>query len=219
MTVRGAPTPSAIYAIADADALAPRGLADGALAIADSGITTLQLRAKSLDDASLFREAERCARHLEGWAGTLWIDDRVDLARILDFDGVHLGQTDLPPAVARRILPVSRRIGGSTHDRRQFEAALADAAVDWVAFGPVFGTRSKADADPVVGLEGLAEVGRLRATEEPARRKPLIAIGGIDARTLPRVLAAGADSAAVLSAVCVGDIAANCRRLLTALAA
>jgi thiamine-phosphate pyrophosphorylase len=215
----GAPLPSAIYAIADADALAPRSLAAGALAMADAGIRTIQLRAKSLDDAALFREAGEVVRGLEGWNGELWIDDRVDLACVLDFSGVHLGQRDLPAAAARRILPPERRIGASTHDERQFAAALAEPAADWVAFGPVFATRSKANADPVVGLEALGRIARMNRVGRPTGAKPLIAIGGIDERTVGQVLAAGADSAAVISAVCSGDIAANCRRLLAAAAA
>lgn len=215
----GAPRPSTIYAIADADALAPRALADGAAAIADAGVLSIQLRAKRLDDAALQREAERCLRHLEGWSGTLWIDDRVDLAALLAFDGVHLGQLDLPPERARRLLPASTRIGASTHDLEQLAAALDEAAVDWVACGPVFATTSKRDPDPEVGLDGLAAAAAKVRARTPARRKPLIAIGGIDAETAPRALAAGADSVAVLSAVCVGDIAANCRRLLRAVAA
>lgn len=210
--------PSAVYAIADAEALTPRPLAEGALAIAEAGLTTIQLRAKRLDDAAFFREAERTVRALEGWVGSLWIDDRVDLAAILGFDGVQLGQADLPAGVARRLLAASCFIGASTHDAVQWRAADADSAVDWVAFGPVFPTRSKADPDPTVGIEGLRRVARLAAGKK-AERKPLIAIGGIDAASLPQVLAAGADAAAVLSAVCVGDIAANCRRLLAAAAA
>ena len=120
MISTGAPLPSAIYAIADADALAPRSLAAGALAMADAGVRTIQLRAKSLDDATLFREAAAAVRGLEGWDGSLWIDDRVDLALLLDFAGVHLGRRDLPAAAARGILPASRRIGASTHDEPQF---------------------------------------------------------------------------------------------------
>ena len=205
-------TPSAIYAIADAEALAPRSLASGALAMAEAGIGTIQLRAKRLSDRELHAEAERAVRGLAGWRGTLWIDDRVDLARMLAFAGVQLGQADLPPSTARALLPPERLIGASTHDRAQFDAASADGAVDWVAFGPVFPTASKRDPDPVVGLERLAEVAR-------AKRKPLIAIGGIDAGNLRRVLEAGADSAAVLGAVSRGDVTANCRRLLAVLAA
>ena len=204
--------PSAIYAIADAEALAPRSLASGALAMAEAGIETIQLRAKRLSDRDLHAEAERAVRGLAGWRGTLWIDDRVDLARMLDFAGVQLGQTDLLPATARALLPEERLIGASTHGRAQFESASDDAAVDWVALGPVFATASKRDPDPVVGLELLSEAAR-------AKRKPLIAIGGIDAGNLRLVLDAGADSAAILGAVCHGDVAANCRRLLAALAA
>ena len=204
--------PSAIYAIADAEALAPRSLAAGALAIAESGIGTIQLRAKAMSDRELYAESERAVRGLEGWSGTLWIDDRIDLARLLGFAGVQLGQNDLPPAAARTLLPEGRLIGASTHDAAQFEAASADDAVDWVAFGPLFPTTGKRQPDPVVGLEGLAAVAR-------ARRKPLVAIGGIDASNLRRVLDAGADSAAILGAVSRGDVAANCRRLLAALAA
>jgi thiamine-phosphate pyrophosphorylase len=217
VTAGRAPRPSAIYAIADAEALAPRSLAAGALAMAEAGMETIQLRAKALPDRELFEESERALRALEGWKGTLWIDDRVDLALLLGFAGVHLGQRDLPAAVARRLLQENRLIGASTHDAGQLEAAAGDPAVDWVALGPIFATASKRDPDPVVGLEALASLAsRSRAA---ARPKPLIAIGGIDASNLGAVLAAGADSAAVLSAVCRGDVAANCRRLRSALAA
>lgn len=214
MNRRGASTPSAIYAIADAEALAPRTLASGALAMAEAGIATIQLRAKTLDDATLFQQAESCVRGLEGWEGSLWIDDRADLALLLGFDGVHLGQRDLPAGAAKRILPAGTLIGVSTHDDAQLAAAAADPAADWLAFGPVFATRSKREPDPVVGLERLRQI-----AERSPRRKPLIAIGGIGAENLRDVLAAGADSAAVLSAVCAGDVAVNCRRLLAALAA
>jgi thiamine-phosphate pyrophosphorylase len=186
--------------------------------MADAGIRTIQLRAKSLDDASLFREAVEVVRGLEGWSGSLWIDDRVDLALLLEFAGVHLGRNDLPASAVRGILPADRRIGASTHDEFQFAAALAESAADWVAFGPVFATRSKANPDPVVGLEALSRVARRNRSGAPAGAKPLIAIGGIDERTVGEVLAAGADSAAVISAVCSGDVAANCRRLLAAAA-
>lgn len=212
-----APRPFPIYAIADAEALAPRSLADGVRAMAAAGIRTIQLRAKRLSDAELWREAERCARELAGWDGTLWIDDRVDLACLLEVDGVHLGQRDLPPAAARRLLPAGRRIGFSTHDATQLAAAAADPAVDWIAYGPVFATGSKRDPDPEVGLDGLAAAAAgLRAG---AAAKPLVAIGGIHAGNVARVLAAGADSAAMISAVCAGDVEGNCRRLLAAVAA
>lgn len=211
MTQGAALRPGRIYAIADAEALAPRGLAEGAFLMAQSGITTIQLRAKHLDDATFFDEAERCLRLLEDWQGTLWIDDRVDLALLLPFAGVHLGQADLPPAAARRLLPPAVRIGLSTHNAEQLAEAGRNPAADWLALGPVFATRSKRDPDPVVGLAGVRELRSLSS-------KPLIAIGGVQRDDVAAVLAAGADSVAVISAVCAGDIALNCRELLRAAA-
>jgi len=124
--------------------------------------------------------------------------------------GVHLGQTDLPPEAARRLLGPEVWIGRSTHDRDQLLEAAADPAVDVVAVGPVYATRSKEQSDPVVGLE-------LVRWARAASPKPLVAIGGIDRRTIGQVLAAGADAAAVISAVCQGDVEENVRRLCMAL--
>lgn len=204
-----APRPDRVYAIADAGRLGAARVADAVAAIAGAGIGTIQLRAKQLPDDELWRLAELCLERLEGWSGSFWIDDRVDLAAALPFDGVHLGQRDLEPSDARGQLPSSTAIGFSTHDAGQLDAAERDPAVDWVALGPVFPTRSKEQPDEVVGLDGLERL-RLRT------RRPLVAIGGIDATNLGAVLRAGADSAAVLSAVCDGDVTANCRRLLSA---
>lgn len=201
--------PGRVYVLADAGRIPPDRLPAAAAEMAAAGIETIQLRAKSLADDALWRLAEELCARLTGWPGTLWIDDRVDLAMALPFAGVHLGQRDLPPAEARRLLPERVLVGRSTHDREQLEAADAEPAADWLALGPIFPTASKSDPDPALGLERLGELRRATA-------KPLVAIGGIDAGNLARVLAAGADSAAVLSAACDGDVAANCRRLLAA---
>ena len=203
--------PGRIYAIADAEALAPRSLAESALIMAQAGIMTIQLRAKKLDDELLLAEAERCLRLLEDWPGELWIDDRVDLAMLLPVAGVHLGRQDMPAAAARLLLPPAVRIGVSTHDEDQLARAGRESAADWVAFGPIFATRSKRDADPVVGLERLKAARKLTS-------KPLIAIGGVQSGDVAAVLAAGADAVAVISAVCAGDISRNCRELLSAAA-
>ena len=211
MRAGGVRRPGRIYAIADAEALAPRGLAESAFCMAQAGIMTIQLRAKRLQDDILYSEIERCLRLLEEWPGTLWIDDRVDLAMMLALSGVHLGSGDLSAAEARRLLAPRLHIGASTHDPAGLGAADRDTAVDWVALGPIFATRSKRDPDPPVGLECLRD-GRGRTA------KPLIAIGGIQLANVAAVLDAGADSVAVLSAVCSGDIARNCRELLSAAA-
>ncbi len=211
MTAGAALRPGRIYAIADAEALAPRGLAESAVIMAQAGITTIQLRGKRLADDELFAETERCLRGLEGWPGTLWIDDRVDVAMLLPVAGVHLGRNDLPAAAARRLLPASARIGLSTHDAPQLVEADMDTAADWIALGPIFATRSKRNPEPVVGLERLRQLRGITA-------KPLIAIGGVQCADVASVLATGADSVAMIQAVCVGDIARNCRELLSAAA-
>ena len=179
--------------------------------MAEAGIGTIQLRAKHEPDDRLEAAYESLCEQLAGWPGELWIDDRVDLAALYAFAGVHLGQRDLAPSVARPLLRPEQAIGWSTHGSAQVEAGEADRAVDWIALGPIFPTTSKERPDPVVGLEGLAEA-RARTT------KPLVAIGGIDESNLARVLAAGADSVAVHSAICDGDVAINARRLLRAAA-
>lgn len=198
-----------IYAIADAEALQPRPLSDAVAEMADAGVRWLQVRAKKLSGGDWYLALEGCVRALEGSGVELWVDDRADLAALFPVRGVHLGQTDLPPAAARRVVGGGVRIGLSTHGEAQLAAADADPEVDVIAVGPVFPTTGKERPDPVVGLPFLARArGRTR--------KRLVAIGGIDAGNVARVLAAGADGAAVLGAVCRGDVRANCRRLLAA---
>lgn len=201
--------PPAIYAIADAQALAPMALHEGVARMADSGIQWIQLRAKSLPGNQICREIEGSLEALEGFQGLLWIDDRADLAALFPFGGLHLGQHDLPVAAARMVVGSEVWIGQSTHDERQLRKAVNDPEVDLVAVGPVYSTTSKERPDPVVGPP---LVRRARLTTD----KPLVAIGGIDAANLALVLEAGADCVAVLGAVCRGDVAANCRRLVRA---
>jgi len=203
------PRPGRLYGIADVGQLGAEATADAVAVMAAAGLRTLQIRAKRLDDRQLGELCEEVTRRLEGWPGQLWIDDRPDLARIFDFAGVHLGQQDLAPSRARRFAGPGCAVGLSTHDREQLAAANADADVDWIAIGPIFATASKEAPDAVIGLAALS---RLRS----GTRKPLVAIGGIDAANAADVLAAGADSVAILSALCRGDVEANCRALLRA---
>lgn len=206
-----------VYAIADAEALAPRPLPEAVAEMADAGIRWIQVRGKKLSGQDWYRALEGCCRALEGSGAELWVDDRADFAALFPVAGLHLGQADLPPAAARGILgrtSVGRsvRIGLSTHDERQLRAAVEDPEVDVIAVGPVFPTTGKERPDPVVGLEF---VRRARALLGHSK-KPLVAIGGIGASNVAEVLAAGADAAAVLGAVCRGDVRASCRLLLEA---
>lgn len=209
-----APSGGPLYAIADAAVLSPRPLWQGVEEMAGAGVRWVQLRAKEMSDADFYRQVETCCRRLEGSSVVLWVNDRPDIATLFPdtvVGGVHLGQDDLSPEAARRVTGEGLWIGWSTHTLAQVREANANPAVDVVALGPIFTTRTKRRPDPVVGVEGLA-----RARE--VCDKPLVAIGGIDGKRLPQVLDAGADCAAVVRAVCEGDIQRNCRTLLASVA-
>jgi thiamine-phosphate pyrophosphorylase len=161
------------------------------------GATWLQYRDKSGD----VRRALSCARELRRVTrgrATLIVNDRADLCLAADADGVHLGQDDLSPAAARQIFSAiesnAKRelvIGLSTHNPEQVREAHS-LPLDYLAVGPVFATVSKANPDPVIGLEGVRQARRATA-------KPLVAIGGITRKNCLRVLDAGADSVGVIS--------------------
>jgi thiamine-phosphate pyrophosphorylase len=161
-----------------------------------AGATLIQYRDKSDNPQRLLHYSQELRRITKGRA-TFIINDRVDLCLASDADGVHLGQDDLSPIAARKIFAASRLrdnpllIGFSTHNLEQVQEADT-MPVDYVAIGPVFATASKANPDPVVGLEGVR-----RARE--ATGKPLVAIGGITRSNCRQVREAGADSVAVIS--------------------
>lgn len=206
--------PGRIYAIADAGALGSTPLPEAVAAMAGAGIGWIQVRAKRLSGRELFRALEGCCRAVEESGAALWMDDRADLAALFPVAGVHVGQTDLPPAAVRRVVGPEMWIGLSTHDEAQLAAADADPEVDVIAVGPVFPTASKERPDPVVGLDFVRW-----ARSRTRTSRPLVAIGGIGVESVASVLEAGADAAVVLGAVCrgdLGDIAANARRLLAA---
>jgi thiamine-phosphate pyrophosphorylase len=121
----------------------------------------------------------------------LIMNDRADLCLAANFDGLHIGQDDLSPESARSIIGPDRWLGVSTHNPEQLAEADKTSA-DYLAIGPIFATRSKQNPDPVVGLEGLRRARELT-------RKPLVAIGGITRSNAASVIAAGADSVAVIS--------------------
>jgi thiamine-phosphate pyrophosphorylase len=178
-------------------------------AACDGGAAVVQLRAKRAGDREALGWGERI-REATRRAGALFVvNDRFDLALLLEADAVHLGQEDVPPARVRACA-AALALGRSTHDDGELARALGEP-VDYVAFGPVFGTASKELAHPAQGLE------RLAAAAARVAPRPLVAIGGIDADNLGAVLAAGAAGAAVLSAVAgAADPAAAARRLARA---
>ena len=138
------------------------------------------------------------ARHVKSLCAArgarLIINDRVDIAHLVDADGVHLGQDDLPAAAARALLPAGKIVGLSTHNPQQLAAAVRAGVADYLAFGPVFATQNKRNPDPVAGLEALRAARR-------ACPLPLVAIGGVDSGNLAAVLQTGVDCAAVIGAI------------------
>jgi thiamine-phosphate pyrophosphorylase len=198
--------PPRLYAILDTGAAAARGLTPGLLLATwlDAGIRLVQLRAKSLTLGPMVELAESAVRACEGYGARLIINDRVDVAALSGAAGVHLGQTDLSPNDARRIIGDRAWLGLSTHDDRQVEAALAEP-ISYVAIGPVYPTLSKENPEATVGLAGVTRA----ATLAHRRRLPLVAIGGITLRTAPDVLAAGADAIAVITGLLGGAPAAS----------
>ena len=123
----------------------------------------------------------------------LILNDRADLALAANADGVHIGQDDLPPDAARKIIGQSRVLGVSTHNAQQVEIAEQTSA-DYIAIGPVFATLSKDKLDPLIGLAGVGQARGLTKT-------PLVAIGGITLENCRSVIDAGADTVAVIGAI------------------
>jgi thiamine-phosphate pyrophosphorylase len=154
----------------------------------------LQLRAKRMRAVDLRRTAALLLPACHAAGVPLCVNDRLDLALAAGADGVHLGQNDLPLADALRIRPNRQFfVGISTHDLAQAQVAAREGA-DYIGFGPVFATQTKADADPVVGLDRLGEVCA-------AVSLPVVAIGGITLANVDAVAATGAAAAAVIAAI------------------
>ena len=163
-------------------------------ALAAGGARLIQFREKNASGHDFYRSALAALDAARELGVTLIINDRVDIALTIDADGVHLGQDDLSPEHARRILGDNSIIGVSTHSLEQAVEA-ARQPVDYIALGPIFPTTSKADPDEAVGL------GLLRRVRDALPGIRLVAIGGIYDHNVAGVLAAGADSAAVISTI------------------
>jgi thiamine-phosphate diphosphorylase len=202
------PLPSSVYVILDPAVARGRPLRDLREQVLAGGCRRVQLRDKTAPWSAQWALAQELRARCRRAGAWLIVNDRVDVALALEADGVHVGQDDLPAPAARRLLRPGMILGVSTHDLAQARAALADGA-DYVAVGSMYPTGSKPGFQ-LVGPALLREVRR----EIPV---PLVAIGGITEANAPEVMAAGADSLAVISAVCAAeDPAEATRRLLAA---
>ncbi len=180
------------YPILDTLTLTRRGRQPALIAEAllEAGVRILQFRHKGHFSRQVFETAQLISDLCVQAGAQLIINDRADLAALLNA-GLHLGQDDLPPVLARRVLGPAAPLGFSTHNAAQLAAANGEPA-SYLAIGPIFSTLSKDNPDPQVGLEQLPQLRALTVM-------PLVAIGGITRNTAQAVLRAGADSVAVIS--------------------
>lgn len=194
-----------IYLVTDDGCLQGRALLDCVREALEGGVTLVQYRAKTASSAEMYAEALQLKALCDSFKVPLIINDRLDIAMAVGAAGVHLGQDDLPCAVARRILGEEYLIGVSAHNPTEAKAALQSGA-DYLGCGAVFGTATKADVKKL-GTDGLAAICREKGL-------PVVGIGGVTADNYREVRAAGTDGAAIVSGILAQpDISATVRAI------
>jgi thiamine-phosphate pyrophosphorylase len=174
-----------------------RALAEIVAAAARGGATMVQLREKEATTRAFLEEARALKAMLAPLGVRFLVNDRLDVALAVDADGLHVGQSDMPVAEARRLLGPDKIVGLSITEPEQARAADA-AAADYLGVGPIYQQQTKDDASPPLGIDGLREIRRLT-------QKPIVAIGGLTPDNSAPLLAAGADGFAVVSAIVAAD--------------
>jgi len=186
-----------VYLITDPLLCAGRGLIETARAAVRGGVKIVQLRDKTASDVALISQGRALKEALAGSGALLIVNDRVEVARAISADGVHVGQSDAAAADARKALGPDAIIGLSIQTT-EHAAALDLAMVDYIGVGPVFATATKPDHAPPLGFDGLARVCTASAL-------PAVAIGGLSAAHARAVFAAGARGLAVVSGICAAE--------------
>lgn len=182
-----------LYLVADRGYAAGRRLRPIVEAAVRAGVTLVQIRDKGDDARAFLAEALELREALNGSGVPLLVNDRIDIARAIGADGVHLGQSDLPPRIAREQLGPEAIVGLSIENRTQIGAGRFDD-VDYLGVGPVFATSTKSDAAPPIGLDGLAAI-------RTATTLPMVGIGGVGPTNAASVRATGVDGICVVSAI------------------
>jgi thiamine-phosphate pyrophosphorylase len=190
-----------LYLVTDQSLTRGRPLADVVAAAVQGGVTCVQLREKQLNSRDFLAQAVLLKKLLAPYGVPLVINDRIDIALACGAEGVHLGQSDMPVEVARRLLPSDVFIGWSVETLADV-AQSARLPLDYLGVSPVFATPTKTDTSNPWGLEGLRQV-------RAATALPLVAIGGINLDNAQQVLKAGADGLAVVSALCAAESPAS----------
>ncbi len=180
-----------LYFVTDRTQTADRPLVEVVHAALDGGVRAVQLREKDLEGDELYRLASELRELTACYTARLLINDRIDVALAVDADGVHLGQTSFPVETARRLLGPEKLIGVSTHSTAEIQAATG---ADFLLFGPVYFTPSKAVYGEPQGVERL----RCAVQQSPV---PIIAIGGVKAAQIAEVLSTGAHGIGVITAI------------------
>ena len=183
-----------LYLVTDRDLSLGRSLEEVVSEAVSGGVTIVQLREKDASTGEFVSLARRLMNLLKPLGIPLIINDRVDVALAADADGVHIGQSDMTYEDARRLLGPDKIIGLSVESFDDIEAANA-LDVDYIGISPVYGTPTKTDTAEPFGLEGLRKAVSMSV-------HPTVAIGGMNARTIGDVIAAGTDGVAVVSAIC-----------------
>ncbi|MBO4671269.1 MAG: thiamine phosphate synthase [Bacteroidales bacterium] len=183
-----------LYLVTDRPLSLGRGLEWIVEEAVKGGATIVQLREKSLDTREFIELGLSLKRTLAPYGVPLIINDRVDVALAVDADGVHIGQSDMPYDIARRLLGPDKIIGLSVENLEEVEEANS-LDVDYIAVSPVFGTPTKTDTAPPFGLDGLRKAASMT-------RHPVVAIGGMNRTTAAGAMACGIDGIAVVSAIC-----------------
>lgn len=186
-----------LYLVTDRELSMGRSLEEVVYESVKGGVTVVQLREKEASTGEFIELARRLMKLLKPLNIPLIINDRVDVALAVDADGVHIGQSDMSYADARRLLGPDKIIGLSVESFEDIEAANA-LDVDYIGISPVYGTPTKTDTAEPFGLDGLR-----KAVEMSVH--PAVAIGGMNASTIGEVMAAGADGVAVVSAICSAE--------------
>src|SRR6266487_6981047 len=183
----------ALHVLTDREWSRGRDLLSVAAAALDGGATIIQLRDKSASTRLLIEEGLALRALTRERGALLIVNDRVDVALAIEADGVHVGQDDMPAALARRLLGPHRILGVSAATMEEAEVAVA-AGADYLGVGPIYPSRGKADAGPATGVQLLTELAERYAI-------PLVAIGGLSPANVAEVIRAGAVGVAVITAV------------------
>lgn len=197
-----------LYLVTDQVSAGKRTLSDVVAAAVQGGVTCVQLREKQLNTRDFFAQAIALQQLLLPLNIPLVINDRIDIALACGAQGVHLGQSDMPVAAARRLLPPEVFIGWSVETAEDV-ARSATLPVDYLGVSPIFATPTKTDTQPPWGLAGLRQIRSSTAL-------PLVAIGGIHANNARDIVLAGADGLAVVSALCAAPDPCRAARELKA---